>query len=177
MKKLLCAMMILVAARGFGGGRESSTPLESGAMELGLNAGLDFQSPHGDVAGQLDGRWGYFVMDNIELGGVVSLANSKDYGHAGTGFGLGPYAELNFDLDIMPVMPYIGIQIKYNAGDYWPHDHLNVEGAAGLKFFLIETTAIAAELYYDLASQKVYNNDDSLKSTDAGARLGLRFYF
>ena len=166
MKKTIVGIMLLSAMTGFG------AVLQQDTMEIGLNGAVDFENFNGKVAalGQLS--LGYFVIDDIQVGGIANLACEG----SDIGWGLGPYGEINFDLD-SPVVPYVALRLTANFGDYYPSDHLLAEGAGGLKFFLSENVALALELYYDLASKSVFNNNGREQSSDFGLHFGVRSYF
>ena len=166
MKKMIIGGMLLSALTGFG------AVLQQDTMEIGLNGAVDFENFNGKVAalGQLS--LGYFVIDDVQVGGIANFACEG----SNIGWGLGPYGEINFDLD-SAVVPYVALRLTANFGDYYQSDHLLAEGAGGLKFFLSENVALAAELYYDLASKNVFNNNGREQSSDFGLHFGVRSYF
>lgn len=165
-KKTIAIAILLGAISGVG------AVLEQDTMEIGLNGGLDFENFNGKVATDIQLALGYFIMDDIQVGG---LANFVCEG-SNIGWGLGPYGEINFDLD-SAVVPYVALRLTANFGDYYLSDHLLAEGAGGLKFFLSESVALAAELYYDMASKDVFNNNGRDQSSDFGLHFGVRSYF
>ncbi len=166
MKKIIVIAMMLSALTGFG------TVIQQDTIEIGLNGSLDFENFNGKVAtaGQLS--LGYFVLDDIQVGGITGWGYDGD----NFGWGLGPYGEINFDLD-SAIVPYIAIRMTANFGDYHRSDHLLIEGAGGVKFFLSESVALAGELFYDLASKQVFINNERDQNTDIGLRVGIRSYF
>lgn len=167
MKRLAFCLMLLVAATGFG------TPLKQETLELPLIGNLDFDSADGDVEFMVMPGLGYFILDDIEVGGLVGLGyNGQDRGYM-----LGAFGEINFDLE-SPVVPFLGIRPSFNFGDYYPENHFYLEGLAGLKFFLSEWVAISTELFYGLANKDVFADIDSGgRNSDAGMRLGVRCFF
>lgn len=166
MKKIIAITMCVSALTGFGAAIQQDT------MEIGLNGSLDFENFNGKVQTQNQLNLGYFVMDDIQVGGIASFACIG----SDIGWGLGPYGEVNFDFD-SAVVPYVALRVTANFGDYYLSDHLLAEGAGGLKFFLSESVALAAELYYDLASKDVFNNNGRDQSSDFGMHFGVRSYF
>lgn len=165
-KTIVGAMIVLAAGAGFG------AAIQQDMMEIGLNGAVDFENFNGKVAAQSQLSLGYFVIDDVQVGGLANFACEG----SDTGWGLGPYGEVNFDLE-SPVVPYVALRITANFGDYYLSDHLLAEGAGGLKFFLSEHVALAAELYYDLASKDVFNNNGRDQSSDFGLHFGVRSYF
>lgn len=170
MKKVLLISMLAAALSASGG----MLPMDT--MELRLGGKLDFSNAEGKTDWLLESGLGYFVFDNIAVGGLL------DWGYDGNhmGLGLGGFGEYNFDLD-SPVMPYIGLRIQYCFGDYYRnpagHNYLLFEPAVGTKVFLSEYIAIYLELYYDLASEKAFIQDNKEKNYDIGLKTGLRCYF
>ncbi len=166
MKKMIIGGMLLSALTGFGAALQQDT------MEIGLNGAVDFENFNGRVAAQGQLSLGYFVVDDIQVGGIADfVCDGSDIG-----WGLGPYGEVNFDLDAA-VVPYVALRLTANFGEYYKSDHLLAEGAGGLKFFLSENVALAAELFYDLASKDVFNNNGRDQSSDFGLHFGVRSYF
>ncbi|MBU4199328.1 MAG: hypothetical protein KKG09_04790 [Verrucomicrobia bacterium] len=166
MKKIIVLTMLLSALTGFGAAIQQDT------MEIGLNGTLDFENFNGKVQTENQLSLGYFVIDDVQVGGIANLACEG----SDIGWGLGPYGEINFDLD-SAMVPYVALRLTANFGNYYKSDHLLAEGAGGLKFFLSESVALAAELYYDLASKDIFNNNGREQSSDFGLHFGIRSYF
>ncbi len=170
MKKLAFMALLAAAATGYG----ATIPLDT--LELRLAGNMDFSNERGNVDWQVESGLGYFVFDNIEFGGIVDWAyNGNDMG-----LGLGGFGEANLDLDSF-IMPYFAMRLEYCFGQYYreiaEHNYILWEPAAGLKFFLSESVAIYTELYFDLASEKAYIQDEEEKNYDTGLRAGVRCYF
>ncbi|MDO9541626.1 MAG: hypothetical protein Q7J98_04825 [Kiritimatiellia bacterium] len=167
MKKVIAMLSgLLVAAAAM------ATPIQQDTLELRLGGNIDFDNPNGKLDFLLDTGLGYFVLDNIEAGGLVAWG----YNGSEFGYGIGGFGEFNLDLDSF-VMPYVGLKLQYFFGDFYVKNFLNVEFTGGSKFFLSEEVAIFTELYYDLASEDAYINDDEAKNYDVGMKLGVRCYF
>jgi hypothetical protein len=166
MKKMIFGALLLCALTGFGAALEQDT------MEIGLNGTVDFENANGKVAVLSQLSLGYFVINDIQVGGLANFACEG----TDIGWGLGPYGEVNFDLDSI-VVPYVALRLTANFGEYYTSDHLLAEGAGGLKFFLSESVALAAEFFYDLASKSVFNNNGREQSSDFGLHFGVRSYF
>ncbi len=166
--KRLMALVMLMACVGIGWG----AVIQEDTMEIGLNGKLDFENSNGKVEALTQLSLGYFILNDIQLGGLALLACEG----GDLGWGLGPYGEVTFDLDTA-IAPYIALRLMANFGEYFMSDHLLVEGAGGLKFFLSESVALALELYYDLASKDIFNNNSRWQSYDFGMNCGVRAYF
>ncbi len=167
MKKTLLLAMLLAAAAGFGAVIEKET------LELGLQGNLDFDSPDGDVEFNIYPALGYFFMDNIQAGGMLGML----YDGRDMGYRIGAFGEINFDT-YNAVMPFLALRLMFDFGSHYDKNYLLVDSAAGLKFFLSPTLAISTEIFYDLASEDAFaDEDEGGRNNDAGLRLGLRHYF
>jgi hypothetical protein len=149
-----------------------ATPIQQDTLELRLGGNIDFDNPSGKFDFLIDSGLGYFVLDDIEFGGLVTWGyNGNDFG-----YGIGGFGEYNFDFDVF-IMPYIGMKLQYFFGDFYVKNFINVQFDAGLKFFLSEAVAIYTEFFYDLASENAYINGNEAKSYDVGMNMGIRAYF
>jgi len=172
MKKLALIAMMAAAATSFG----ATIPMD--ALELRLGGQMDFSNPQGKADWRVESGLGYFMYDNIELGGIV------DWGYDGydMGLGLGVFGEANLDLDSF-IMPYVSMRLEYvfKLGQYYSntseHNYILWEPAVGSKFFLSESVAIYLELYFDLASEKAFVQGEDAQNIDLGLKTGVRCYF
>ena len=166
MKKLVILLLLLVASTGFG------AMIEAESLELRLKGGMDFDNSKGEVETSVDIGLGYFIFDDIEVGGLISFGFTE----SDAGFGLGGFSEFLFDLNCS-VAPYVGIALQYKFGDYYSDHFLLLDLSGGLKFFITDSLAISTELFYDLASEDIYINNEEAADDDSGIRIGLSYYF
>ncbi len=167
MKKTMLLTMLLAAVSGFG------AVIEKDTLELGLQGNLDFDSPDGDVEFMVYPTLGYFFMDNIQAGGMLGML----YDGRDMGYRIGTFGEINFDT-YNAVMPFLAARVMFDFGSHYDKNYLLLDTAAGLKFFLSQTLAISTEIFYDLASEDAFADDEEGgRNNDAGLRLGLRHYF
>lgn len=167
MKKIIPVLLgLLMASSVF------ATPIVQDSLELRLGGNLDFDNPNGKTDFLIDTGLGYFVLDDIEIGGLAAWA----YNGSKFGYGVGGFTELNLDLDVF-IMPYVGLKVQYFFGDFYIKNFVNIEFTGGTKFFLSEDVAIFTELYYDLASEDAYVNGEEAKNYDVGIKAGVRCYF
>ncbi len=159
-------MFMLVAATGFG------AMVEKDMMGLRLQGSMDFDNPEGDVETDVSIGLGYFIADDIELGGLIGFENSG----SDVGFGLGAYSEMLFDLNYLAA-PFVGAATQLRFGDFYAHDHVLFEINGGIKVFLTEYVAVSGMLFFDLATADVYADNDDYDNYDAGLRVGLNVYF
>jgi hypothetical protein len=192
MKKwmLVAALMSLAT-------NSQAVKLQEGTQSVDLSGEWDFTSS----SEQLRVGYGYFIMDYLEVGGLLEYAHSEDY----TAFGFGPKAEYNFELDIPVVVPFAGSSIMFKHGKVSTVQLVTTSGTdatgtptvtqefivddetknalalslyGGAKFFLSDAVAISAALVVEAATTEIYaKQDGELSKTDARIELGVRCYF
>lgn len=163
---LVTAMVIVFAAA------VSAQVVPQDAMELQLAGNVDFQGPSGKAVYDVELGFGYFVLDDIEVGPLLALISDGDE----KGFGLGLFGEYNIDVD-MSLVPYVGLSAMYINGKVFNENAVQIEGAIGLKFFLAENVAVSGAFVYDYATGDCYYNDGKWQDTDYGLKFGVRAYF
>ena len=89
MKKLLCVCVITVVLGWAGSTRAQHPLLQRGTQELGLSGTLDFQQ-ESRVVLDINGRFGYFPQQNLEVGGFAEVSSNFD---EFSRYGLGGFAE------------------------------------------------------------------------------------
>lgn len=183
--------VILAAVLGLA---TSSQAVKLGAdtQSLDLAGGLDFESAAG-VNSHIRAGYGYFIMDYLEIGGLVNVQRND----AITTFGFGPKAEYNFELDLPVVVPFVGSALtfqhaKVSISNFFINgdnqierstesdvkNALNLDIYGGLKFFITDQFAINANLVLSAATSDIYEQrDGGATKTNARVELGLRYYF
>lgn len=188
MKKmmLICAAVFALAT--------SSQAVKLGAdtQALDLSGGIEFESAAG-VNYHLRTGYGYFILDYLELGGLLDL----QYNDFGTSFGFGPKVEYNFELDLPVVVPFVGaaltfqhIAVPTSTYSVGADNHvvrttetdttnaLNLDLYGGLKFFITDQFAISTDLVLSAATSDIYlRRDEEAGKTQLRLELGLRYYF
>lgn len=170
MKKLLIIAAILAVA-----GSSYGQLLTAGTQEVKVNGMVDFETAWGtDV--DLNIGYGYFVADNLEFGGGLTLQNNDEW----TAWGLSGFGEYNFDLG-MEFVPFIGASLGWGTYDFDKGDSNNafiLAGVAGGKYFIVDNVAIVGQFVLEWASEKVFAKKD-YKFTDSNAELqfGISCYF
>jgi hypothetical protein len=180
MRQSLCAvatMCVLVLA-GSVLAQGPAPLLSRGTQELALSGLLDFEN-RGDTTLDLIGRYGYFLRDNLEVGGVAAFSGNFDDAFR---YGLGGFAEYHFpQLLTESVVPYLGADVLLSFVDTDFGDDnaaLTFEPRAGLKWFIRDYFAVETHVFVAIATDDLYQNDrDDLDSYDVGLRLGIRVYF
>lgn len=180
MKKLACIIVIVACFVIVGTCFAEQPALMKGGWEMGWVSNIDFEGPTG-LSMVDNGSVGYFIMDNLEIGAVLTtlyIENGADNGDDLTAFGLGPFVEYNFDLE-MAVVPYVGASLTYQYLDAGTldDDAFQVRGDIGIKYFMTENWALDGAIYLAWASEDIFPNDGEFKDTDIGLVIGIRTYF
>ena len=180
MRKSLCAVatMCLLVLAGSVLAQAPAPLLSRGTQELALSGLLDFQN-QGNVTLDLIGRYGYFLRDNLEVGGVAQFSGNFDSAFR---YGLGGFAEYHFPHLLTPsVVPYVGADVLLSFVDTDFGDDnaaLTFEPRVGLKWFIRDYFAVETHVFGALATDDLYlNKEDELDFYDVGLRLGIRVYF
>jgi hypothetical protein len=180
MRKLLCAgaTMCLLVLAGSVLAQEPAPLLSRGTQELALSGILDFKN-RGDTTLDLIGRYGYFLRDNLEMGGVAAFSGNFDDAFR---YGLGGFAEYHFAGLLTPsVVPYLGADVLLSFVDTDFGDDnaaLTFEPRVGLKWFIRDYFAVETHAFFAIATDDLFQNDrNDLDPYDYGLRVGIRVYF
>lgn len=169
MKKWIAVCCITVLAS-----QASAVMLSQGTKELGVNAGLDFQSVDGTVfTGEL--KLGTFIQYGLEVGGVVQIYESD----SASLFGLGAFTEYNFYTETVWV-PFLGGSLGLASAEVkgeTDETALILGLSGGVKVFLAENVALSGQLGINFASEDIYPDDGDADNVDYALTLGLRFFF
>jgi len=169
---LIAAAIVLAATQGM------AAMLAEGTRELGVTGELSDNGDGMDMTLKLLG--GYFFMNNIEAGGVVT----HEYHSYGDLTRLvttaGVMGEYNYPRPELPVIPYGGV----GAGvAYWSMDNGHADdsdiafilsGWVGAKYYVVESLAIGCQFEVDIATDDIYDDGDSM---DWKFMLRTNFYF
>jgi hypothetical protein len=154
--------------------------LQRGTQEVGLSGTLDFQNKS-DVVIDLSGRYGYFIQNNLEVGGFAEIAGDLDSTYR---YGLGGFAEYHFPkafVKMPSLVPYLGadLGLEFAHSDVSEdNDALIFRPRAGIKWFIRDYFAIDANFFLALATDDLFENRRGrLDNYDVGLRLGIRIHF
>jgi hypothetical protein len=155
--------------------------LQRGTQELALSGVLDFEN-RGTTTLDLIGRYGYFLRDKLEVGGVAQFSGNFNDAFR---YGVGGFAEYHFPQWLAPrwpsLVPYVGADVLLSFVDTDFGDDnaaLTFEPRLGLKWFIRDYFAVESHVFFALATDDLYQNSrDDLDFYDIGIRLGIRVYF
>jgi len=170
MKKLITTMMgiSMIAASSYG------VMISEGTRELVLEGSYDFESAAGSAL-DLNVKLGYFVLDGIEVGGLVGVSDD-DFS---TDWRIGAFAEYNVDLG-EPIVPFVGVStgwLRFDPDVGSSEDTIFLGAEAGAKYFIAENIAISLSYQFTWADEDVFVEDDKVTDTDHRIVLGMRFFF
>lgn len=146
--------------------------LKEETQELRLSGIVDPETAGGTLF-RADVAFGYFVVDNLEVGGSVNFSDDD----LATSFGLGPFVEYNFD-EGSQLIPFVGASLEYGHGEVGDlsSDAAVFGGYGGARFFLTENVAIGARLELDWATDDIYAKDDTTTDLDIRLEFGVSCY-
>jgi hypothetical protein len=183
-KRLYCFVLAVVLC-GAGSSMAQRHPLEGpmlgrGTKELALSGTFDFQH-EGDPLLDLRGTYGYFLQNNLEVGGFAEIAGDFDQTFR---YELGGFAELHFPRWAFlqgKTVPYLGADLALSFVDTDIGDDnaaLTFRPRVGLKWFIRDYFAIDTSLFFALATDDLFpNKTNDLDPYDIGMRLGIRVFF
>ena len=174
---VVCAMILGLASSALA----QDPLLRRGSKEIGLSGAFDFEH-EGDPTLNLSGRYGFFLHDYLEIGGLVELDGA--FGETFR-YGIGGFAEYHFSqwafLKAPRSMPYLGVDLELAFVDTdigEDNAALILRPRVGVKWFLTEYFAIDTSFFVAVATDDLFPNDSNdLDPYDVGLRLGLRIYF
>lgn len=152
-----------------------AAPLAVGTQELLLQGEIDLDGPGGTEI-SLEGGYGYFIADYLEIGGVAGISDSD----LSTSYSLAGFAEYNFELVYEGVVPFVGGQIGFASYDVEPigsQSAMIFGGYTGIKIFITENMAITPRFKIELATDDIYPEENKLNDVDMAIDLGLRYFF
>ena len=182
MKKIILAVVAFSFVVSGTAWAKVTPNLDAGTKQLRIYGSWDNNHPL-DYQLTLGGGFGFFIMDNLELGAVIGW-ESNDLSDT---LEAGIVAEYNFTTG-SPWVPFVKAGGLY-AGVELDDDVYNVSGRAdedafigrlggGVKYFFRDEIAIGLSVNYDLATEDLYPDDDgNMDNYNIQAVIGLEFYF
>jgi hypothetical protein len=150
--------------------------LTAGTQEIGLQGAFTFDDEQGSFAMDIAGSYGFFMVDNLQIGGKA--AYSRRQGGDLEQVSLGAFGELHFPLAGMTV-PYLGLDLDWRYTDLPVGSESSAVASpvVGVKWFVREYFAIDTSLFYSIATDDIFVRDGSPEDTDWGGTVGLRVLF
>lgn len=171
MKKTSIALALGFAALSFNALAGSEQYLLEGTQELNVAGNLNFDTDNYN----LSTSYGYFVADNWEVGGDVTLGLSDETDTLDVSL----FTEYNFT-NSTDFVPYVGISagmLNAEGGDVnfaQQDDNAFVFSTQlGVKYFVTKNVAISAEFEQSWSDLEVQGLSDSFSEV----HIGTSFYF
>ena len=171
---------ITLAILSLAGSTAMAANIDQGTRSLALSGGVDFDTV-ADTQFDLGIGYGYFVRDQLEIIGAVSVSDND----LSTLWRVGLAAEYNWDLG-NEVVPYVGLGIAGSGADL-NTDAINdggsesgavVSAALGTKYFMRDGVAPFIAVRIDAASEDIYlEKGGEPQSDQIVLEWGIRFYF
>ncbi len=162
---------------------QAAVQLPEGTQEFGVQGAAKIGSDW-DVT--LNGSYGVFIRDNWQVGGTTTVSAKDHNDELSAKFGA--FTEYNF-VNSTQWVPYIGAAAEVaglsfsengvdgnvgEEGDSWA---LNIELAAGIKYFVSPNIAISAEMNYNIATDDIDFSSDKASNSLTNFVIGTRYYF
>jgi hypothetical protein len=162
------------------------TLLPAGLQEVFGGISGDFSGASGSSEWDFDVGYGYYMWDNVEIGGIFGYQDSSPVaGLDSTALRLAVFGEYNWIIGDSRWVPSLSIALGFLDVELQSiSEAANPQESAfettirpTVKYFL--TDAVALDLGFDLrwASEKLYPDDAELKSTDYGISMRVRAHF
>ena len=180
MRRLLAFALIMGLAVAVNG-----QMLSEGTQEIFGSFSLDPEGPAGNTDWGLDAGYGYFVMDNVEVGGLLGLSESETLGQKTTAYRIGPFGEYNWPIEGTMWVPAIGLSASWYDAEFESFTEaanptgsgLEVALRPAIKFYVSDPVSIDFGVPLRWASDDVYINDAEADDTDWGIDARIRAAF
>ena len=178
--KPLWVLVLVLVLCGAGSTMAQGPLLLQGTRELAVSGAFDVQNANRAVL-DLSGRYGFFLQDNLELGGFAEVSsNFNEFSR----YGLGGFAEWHLPSWAFlqrQAIPYLGADLGLQFVD----TDLGEDNVAlifrpriGAKWFIRDYFAIDTNLFVAVATDDLFlNRRDRLDPYDVGLQVGIRIYF
>jgi len=162
-KLLVVAVSVLFAAGAI------AEPMDQGTYEVRGSAAYNFESTDESVYVPVMGGMGYYVIDRLQVGGLISFEKRQWESAFGEGnvWGMGIFSEYVLDTGIS-VMPTFGLAGRIINTDVKTEidppprpreiDHaLILTVSPGVRCFVTESVAFALQLDVNMANREIYD--------------------
>jgi hypothetical protein len=150
---------------------------EKGNMLLGGTAGFDvqFEDPDNLITIDVSPTIGFFVADNLALGGALTLGTTKAGDFSLTNYGIAPFGRYYFGTGMTRIFihgqfGFAGVKFDLGGDNEETSSGTALLIGPGVSFFLNKHVAIEGVLGYT----KQFGDVDT---SDLGLRFGVQAYF
>lgn len=174
---LALCLALAIATPSFG------VMLKQDTVEVILEGSLDVENWKGNLELDLVAGMGYFVRDDMEVGGLLAY---KDVEFDSL-WGIGAFAEYNVDFGLI-LLPFAGARVLYLDGDGYEDEYFLFTLTTGIKWFLAQNVAISSTINLEQATRDVFQKDGNwinqpredggeYTDTNLDLRFGVRCFF
>lgn len=179
--------LLLCASIGFLGINKSSAQLQKGNLLVGATLGdmnLGLQSGNTSFSIAISPKVGWFIEDNIAIGGQIKLGFATDDKGTDINYGVGAFGRYYFGQKEMVVMKHARFFAEANAGingmntdPKGPVGSTNTNGLGigfgpGVAYFITPNIGLEALLKYDLT----VGFGNATTSNNFGINVGFQIY-
>ena len=180
MRRLAAFSMIMALAAMANG-----QMLREGTQELFGSFSLDPDNAAGNTSWNVDLGYGYFVVDNVEVGGILGYQDINLGASESETVRIGAFGEYNWPIEGTMWVPAVGLTLAYADIDakggiedaFAKDDAFEATIRPAIKYFISEAIAIDTGLDLRWASEDIYINDGELEDTDWGISARVRAHF
>jgi len=141
-------------------------PVQQGLYEVRGGFSWDLAYEGNDKFIPVEAGLGYYLTDNVQVGGFMSFTKKDDDSYWGVSdvWGLGLFCEYNF-VGNGPAVPYIGVDARLldGGGDVV----LIGDIFLGIKAFVMPTLALFGQVGISAASEEIYDFERDWQSEDS----------
>lgn len=163
----------------------SKAQLQEGNMMVGASLadfGLDFQKGNTGFSMSLNPRIGYFVKDNIAIGGIVKLGLNTQKNSTAFDYGIGAFGRYYFtdkDIEVLKSSRwFVEVDFGFNGRNVKVNDvsantnGLGIGFGPGLAYFITDNIALEGLLKYNITT----GFGNSTTNNRLGLNLGFQIY-
>lgn len=172
----LC-IVIFAAGRLFG---QKSYPTDSGSITLSgcayiLSQGGDMLGDDRSTVIRVNPSIGYFIIQNLAIGGTIDYYNISHSGDSNSSWGLGPKVSYYFGNRNTKLFPFISGSCSYTE---WIDNlsRTNFIFTAGIASMIAKNVAITGSVYYLNESIKYEDESDSSSGNTIGLSFGVSVF-
>lgn len=156
--------------------------LKQGKQEFRIQGLFDFDAED-SYSIDAEVKYGYFIVDNWELGANISTDLGKSYKSGNVGV----FTEYNFT-NSSYFVPYVGLATELVRATYDDRGNnlesknfnataVNIKSSLGVKYFISENVAVTTEVNYNVVTDHLKVSGGDAKDAYTKILIGTSFYF
>ncbi len=156
----------------------ATSTFPAGTREVLFEGSFTLENHKGSTRADILAGYGYFPMDNIEVGAVASFRKTEWDSAWGINsiWGIGGFGEYNIETG-GAWLPFAGMRLMVLDGNDSNDTAINATVMLGVKLMMTRSAALSIGAYYDIASKKIYIIDGKPDDTNLTGKAGFRVFF